>query len=300
MNLYGALPPASLIICSWHRPQLLLDSVASVLQGEEVPAELIIMDQSDSPHPTLQTLGAVRGCAVRYVQTRRIGECPARNAGIELARHELLVFTDDDVFVSPTWFGNVVRALLEAGPGGVVTGRVLASEDQGADGFAPVVKTDLAPAIYAGRPGEDVLLPMNMAFWRAALQEVGDFDIRLGAGGPFKGAEDNDLGYRLLEAGYRIHYAPEAVVYHRAWRAREAYLPLRWTYGFCQGAFYAKHASLADRYILHRAATDVGRHAARCLRYLLRRSRRQTAADALYVLGILYGSSKWLLTQPRT
>lgn len=296
----GALPPTSLIICSRNRPQLLLESVESVLQGDETPTEILIMDQSDTPHSLLANLTTARECAIRYQRTSSIGECPARNEGIGLARYDLLVFTDDDVIVPAAWFGTLVRALLKAGRRSVVTGRVLPSQPDTAGGFAPTVKLDTNPAVYAGRPGEDVLFPMNMAFYRTASDEVGGFDVRFGAGGPFRGAEDNDMGFRFLEAGYRIVYAPEAMLYHRAWRTIGDYLPLRWSYGYCQGAFYAKHLSLKDPYMLQRMKSDIGRHTFRLIRYLGRRSRRQTFADALYVLGVMYGATKWLVTQRKT
>lgn len=291
------LPPATLIICSRNRPQLLWESVESVLQGDEVPSELIVMDQSNEAHPILSTLTQERGCQIRYERTKTLGECPAKNIAIQLADHDILVFTDDDVIVLPNWYGTLVRALVDGGEHSVVTGQVRPGEAQTPDGFAPTIMLDEAPAVYEGRPGEDVLFPMNMAMYRLAFETVGLFDERLGAGGPFPGAEDNDFGMRLLEAGFRIVYVPQASLYHRAWRTAEDYLPLRWSYGFGQGAFYAKHLGFKDRYMLRRMWADVWRHAYRFVRYPLVRSRRQTAADGLYVLGVLYGAAKWLITQ---
>ena len=55
--------------------------------------------------------------------------------------------------------------------------------------------------------------------------------------------------FRLLEAGYRIVYSPEAVLFHRAWRTPQSYLPLRWAYGVALGGFFAKHLTLRDRWI---------------------------------------------------
>jgi GT2 family glycosyltransferase len=290
------LPPASVIICSRNRPQLLLESVESVLQGEAVPAELIIMDQSDNENMPLASMISKRGCQVRYVRTKTIGECPAKNEAIRLARHDILVFTDDDVFVSPDWFGSTVCALLSAGPDTVVTGRVLPAVATSGDGFVPSTKVDKEPAIYQGRIYADVLYPLNMAFYRCMIDQVGDFDIRLGAGSPFRGAEDNDFGFRVLEAGCRIVYAPDSIVYHRAWRTAKDYLPLQWSYGYGQGAYYAKHLSLRDRYMLGRMQHSVRRHLRLFLR-LFWHERREAYAHAVYAFGILYGATKWLITQ---
>ncbi len=292
------LPAASLIICSRNRPQLLSESVEAVLQGDEVPTELIIIDQSDSPHPRLAALTTDRACEIRYLWTRSIGLSRANNAGVTAARHHILVFTHDDVLAPPAWFGAIVRALVQAGPRAVVTGRVLPTATETPGGFAPSTRIDELRAVYEGRIGNDVLYPMNMALYRSAINDVGSFDERLGPGTPYPAAEDNDFGFRLLEAGYRIIYAPEVVLHHRAWRGEDDYIPLRWSYGRGQGAYYAKYLSLGDRYMLRRMRRDIGRHVLK-FTHRVRRERRLAFGDAAYILGILSGATQWLMTQRR-
>ncbi|MFN8473414.1 MAG: glycosyltransferase [Anaerolineae bacterium] len=295
----ATLPPTSLIICSRNRPKLLFESVASVLRGRATPTEILIMDQSDEPHPTLSTLGSVRGCDVRYVRTRARGESPAKNEAMAIARYPILVFTDDDVLVTPDWFATLVAALLDAGPRSVVMGQVPPLNEGNADGFAPTKKLGDTPEVYEGRVGVDVLCPINMAMYRSVFDEVGGFDERLGAGAPFAGAEDNDFGFRALEAGYRIVYEPRAVVYHRAWRRERDYLRVRWTYAQGQGAFYAKHLSLHDRYILRRLVREVTRRVERIAQRIRWLDRRKALGDTVYILGLLYGTTQWLLTQTK-
>ncbi|MGE5140304.1 MAG: glycosyltransferase family 2 protein, partial [Rudaea sp.] len=60
------LPPSSLIICSRNRPRLLMDTLVSVLSGDQIPDEIIIVDQSDRPDATLDAMESKRGCAIRY------------------------------------------------------------------------------------------------------------------------------------------------------------------------------------------------------------------------------------------
>ena len=141
-----------------------------------------------------------------------------------------------------------------------MTGRAVGGQPESPGAFAPSLHLDPRPTVYRGRPGRDVLLPMNMALFRIAFAEVGGFDERLGVGTRFPSSEDNDFGFRLLEAGFDIVYDPEVFVVHRAWRRPEALLPLRWAYGRGQGAYYIKYWSLRDRYMLRRLGWDVGRH----------------------------------------
>lgn len=291
----GPLPPASLIICSRNRPKILLETVASILDGEEVPAELIIIDQSDHINTDLAEMTTDRPCELRYFSSRSVGLSRARNEGIEKARHGILAFTDDDVSATPSWFRRLIGVLVTEGSQTLVTGQVLPG-DHKPDGFVPSIKVDPEPAVFEGRIGEDVIYPHNMAMYASLMKRVGNFDERLGAGARYAGAEDNDFCFRLLEAGFRIVYAPEAVVYHRAWRSYRAYLPLRWSYGRGQGAYYAKHLDLRDRYMLRRLYEDVQFRLKRSFRRMGSEP-RQGLGDFVYAIGTLSGVLQWLLTE---
>jgi GT2 family glycosyltransferase len=290
------LPATSLILCSRNRPKLLVECVESVLQGEEVPTELIIIDDSNVRNSDLDHLITARSCEIRYLWTRSIGLSRANNDGIAAAKYDILVFTQDDVLVAPGWFGAIVRALIEAGQQSVVTGQVLPREPEVAGGFAPSTKSDTRPAIYKGRIGADVLYAQNMAIYRSAIDKIGIFDQRLGPGTSFPGAEDNDFGHRLLEADYRILYKPQAVTYHRAWRPKGNHLSLHWGYARAQGGFYAKYLSLKDRYILRRMARDLRYHFVELARPVWR-GHLLPAQHLLYLFGLVYGASCWLVMQ---
>jgi GT2 family glycosyltransferase len=295
----ASLPATSLIICSRNRPKLLAETIISILKGNEVPTEIIIIDQSDEQHPSLATLRTDRDCQIRYLWTQSMGVSRARNAGIDAAQHDILAITDDDMFAAPTWYAALIRALLEARPQNVVTGQVRPANAEILGGFVPSTKADGSRTVFEKRVAEGVLYTGNMALYRSTLDHVGVFDDRLGPGTSFPAGEDNDLGFRLLEAGYRIIYVPEAVLYHRAWRSDHEYVPLRWSYGVGRGAYYAKHLTLRDRYMLKHMLKDVKVHVSLFL-HRVRRERRRAYGDAMLALGILYGATRWLLTQRKT
>jgi GT2 family glycosyltransferase len=294
-----AVLPVSLIICSRDRSQMLVETVDSILAGDSVPAEIVIIDQSKTAHPTLAGRHAEGGCAIRYLWSRTTGLSVARNIAIAAATQSIVAVTDDDVLVAPDWLRTLTHAQVEVGPHGVVTGQVRATEPEQKGGFQLTLKTDATPAVYKGRIGTDVLYTLNMAFYRLATAEVGCFDERLGPGTPFPGAEDNDFGYRLLEMGYTIHYVPSAVVFHRAWRPRGAFLRLNFNYGLGVGAFYAKYLSLRDRYMLRRMRRDVLHRLHQMATFLLRRYLQPLLTESAYTLGIALGAAAWLLTRSK-
>lgn len=291
----GALPPTSLVIPTRNRPDILIGTVESILEGDELPSELVVVDQSDVPDTRMIGMTSRRSCRIRYHPSTAVGLSRARNEGIERASFDHLVFTDDDVTVASDWFGTIVRALLEAGRGSLVTGQVFPGES-GRGGFVPSTKVDDTPAVYEGRIGEDVIYPHNMAVHRSVFDVVGLFDPRLGAGTRFGGAEDNDFCFRLLEAGFRIHYVPEARIWHRAWRKDEDYVPLRWSYGRGQGGYYAKHLDLRDRHMAGRLVWEI-QHRLRRLPRRFRAGTRRGIGELVYLAGLGSGVLEWLVTQ---
>ena len=94
-------------------------------------------------------------------------------------------------------------------------------------------------------------------------------------------------------------YAPEAVLYHRAWRTKQDHVSIGWSYGRGQGAYYAKYLSVRDPYMLRRMISDIIRHVLLFPRRVWREPHR-ACGDAVYVLALVSGAFEWLLTQPRT
>jgi GT2 family glycosyltransferase len=284
----------SLIIPSRGRARLLRQAVDSVLRGEAVPNEIVIVDQSTEADRALARLVTDRPCVLRYLHSRSRGVSAARNEGVHAASGLVLLFIDDDIVVAATWLTEITEALRQAGRRAVVTGRVLPLGSE--QGFAPSTKEDAARVEYVGRLDRDVLYSGNMGMHRGVFAQVGEFDERLGIGSRFRAATDNDFGFRLLEAGFRIAYVPNAVVYHVAWRHARAEWRVRWDYGVGQGAFYAKHLTAAEGHVARRLVRDLRRHAARMAKGV-RRDRRLARLEAVYLAGVGTGLARWLLTE---
>jgi GT2 family glycosyltransferase len=297
----------SLIVATRNRHALLRESIESVLAGDKLPAEIVIVDQSEEPDLAIETLPEFQGCVIRLVRTNSIGLSRANAVGIASAAHDVLAFTHDDVLVEPTWFGELVRALAAAGERSVVTGRVLPAPPEEVEGIVTLadgrivesrdidsIRVDEEPALFEGRVGKNVLAIVNMIARRRDLDAVGGFDERLGSGTRFPGGDDSDLGLRLLEAGFRIVYAPAAVLYHRAWRPGSRRRAIRWGYARGQGAFYAKHLSLRDRYMLRRLWHELSRRTIEGTR-TARHEPRRAVDQVVSIGGVLSGVVDWLI-----
>ena len=87
-----------------------------------------------------------------------------------------------------------------------------------------------------------------MAFRRLEMLAIGGFDPLLGAGCLFGACEDADMAYRLLAAGRKVVYSPNALSYHKHWKSWPAQQAMERAYGVGAGAQFAKYLRCGDPY----------------------------------------------------
>lgn len=284
----------SVLIASRGRARLLEEAVDAVLAGDRAPAEVVIVDQSAEANERLRA-AAERDQRIVYRHLPGRGVSVARNAAARLATRPYLAFIDDDVLVTSDWLPRMAIAVSEAGDRSAVSGRVRPGAPEAPGAFVPSIVDADEPATYRyGGATGDVLFTGNAAIRASEFAEAGGFDERLGPGTRFPAAEDNDLGHRLLRAGWTIAYAPEAVVVHRAWRRAPSVVGVRFRYGRGQGGFYAKHLRVDRQAMTARFKRDVTRMSRRGLRRIAVEHRGWLgAADLAYVFGLVSGVLEW-------
>jgi GT2 family glycosyltransferase len=285
----------SLLISSRNRPAFLMDALQSVLDGSTVPDEIVIIDQSDAPNDAVTSMDVPAAVRLKYLNPVTRGLSRSRNLGFAQASNPIAVILDDDCLATKQWLETIVRALLDAGPKAVVTGRVLATEPSRVGAFAPSLHTSDRPARFRGRQTTDPLATFNFALWTKTFTAVGEFDPRIGPGTGFPSAEDNDYGYRLLLDGHTIVFEPSALVYHRAWRDEATYVALRYAYGRGQGAYYAKHLAAGDWYMLWKLVHALKRRGTR----MVLGGRRGVLGEAAWIAGWTIATLQWLTRPPR-
>lgn len=286
----------SVVIASRERPEMLSDTVESVLSARRVPRELVIVDQSRAPHGELAGRGTERGCEIRYVQSATSGLSSARNVGLRHSSQDVVVILDDDMLVQEDSLDRLIAGRPDHDGRIVTTGRLLAAPPERPGLSQPpgalVIREE--PEVFRGRQPRQVVPGPNISLPREVMLEIGGYDERLGAGTRFPAGEDHDLSLRLLDAGCEVRHVPEAVVLHRSWRARRDVVRLRWGYARGVGGFYAKHAGLRDRHTLERAAREVRSRAWRGLTSVIS-SPATSAREAVTLAGLLFGALEWCL-----
>lgn len=198
-------PSISIIVSTRNRASP-LSKMLHALSVLEMPsqdvAEIVVVDNAstDDTRAVVSDFARNSRIAICYVYERRPGLSVARNRGIAAARGNLLLFIDDDCLPAPTWMKSVVRA-IGSDLRQVLGGRVELHDPRD----APVtIKTSLTEETLASHRGLNGFLHgCNMAIGRQVFDEIGRFDIRLGAGTSLDSAEDIDLVYRAVKAGIR-------------------------------------------------------------------------------------------------
>jgi glycosyltransferase involved in cell wall biosynthesis len=243
----------SVLICTRNRAKPLDATLRHMFMqrfagGYEYEVVVVDNDSTDDTRRVVARYAAEHPGIVRYCHEPRRGQCYARNTAIAAAIGEIIAFTDDDVLVDKDWLNEIHREFTEDPSLSLLGGRVLLAHDR-LQKVSLQISDQRQTFIYP----DSGSFPMgaNMAFRREIFDRVGMFDVRLGAGRFFTGADDADFFYRALKAGYRVLYAPNILVYHNHDRV-EVEQACRLEYGYGKGcsAYLLKHALRGDPYAM--------------------------------------------------
>lgn len=233
----------SIIIATHARPASLTRLIASLAPGLASGTREIIVAENGTSAPMQLPTGLH---TLRHLHEPRPGKCRLQNRAIAEASGEILVFLDDDLTVAAGYL-DAVESFFEmhrefAG----MRGRILPAEDPDEKVGPMAVYLDL-PIADDGDQVVEVrgVLGANMGFRATALRQAGPFDERLGPGAGGH-EEETEMSARLRRAGFRIGYAPKALVYHEVDRSRadrERFIRIARERGRCR-MLHEKHSAI--------------------------------------------------------
>jgi len=227
------------VVCTRNRAGLLpyaLESLAA--QVTDRPFEIVVVDNgSEDGTPEVIAEWRHREPRLRVVNEPSIGLSRAKNAGVGAARGRIVLFTDDDVLVEPSWLEQHLRLLSDR-----------SDRDELVIAGGPIlpISHDLSAwPSWLGR-GSEVDLPRlehgqvarplghweqvwgaNMAVPAAVFARVGPWNEAVGRKGDERGTfEDIEFAERVRNAGGQVWFCPGAVIHHRVTPARARPRPL--------------------------------------------------------------------------
>ncbi len=183
------------------RPELLQEGLASLLRQERVETDIVVVGNAWEP------AGLPDGVRGVHLPENRWAS-GGRNAGVPHVRGELLFFLDDDAVVADPDALARIEALFAAEPElGMVQLGVQPREPGGAR------SRDWVPRLRVGDPrvSSEVTAVWEgaVAIRRSAFDAAGGWPEELEIV-----HEGIDLGWRVMDAGYRIRYAGDVIALH--------------------------------------------------------------------------------------
>jgi GT2 family glycosyltransferase len=200
----------SVVVPTYRRQDMLRRCLTALLQQDldRSRYEVIVADDAAEPatRALVEQFQHEAGPPVRYLAvTGNHGPAAARNAGWRSSGAEVVAFTDDDCVPDSSWLQAGLGALERAGAA-AAAGRVTVP--------LPEMPTDYERDAAGLAHGEFVTA--NCFCRRDVLLAIGGFDERFTTAW----REDSDLQFTLLEQGYAIVPARDAVVVHPVRPAR--------------------------------------------------------------------------------
>jgi len=199
----------SIVIPTYRRESVLLDTVSYLLELRPSAAEILIIDQTERHEAaTLAVLHEWQAQQkIRWIQLPRPSITHAMNQGLQLANTELLLYLDDDIIPDPALLAAHLAAQSEPGCN-IVAGQVLQPGEE--------VATETAD-------GSGFLFRSSRRCWITELMG-GNFSVKRKTALTLGGFDENfvrvayrfeaEFSDRALSAGERILFEPGASIRH--------------------------------------------------------------------------------------
>ncbi len=255
--------------------QYLLESLRPLLD-DGYPVVVVDQSADDSTERLVRDVPEIH-----YLRSEP-GISRARNVAVRWTESPFIAFTDDDVTLPPGWLDKILRIFDRSPSAGAICGR----------GVSP------RGALLPGAGADEYRWPknpfglgsgFNMAFRCAVFEQIGLFDEDLGGGAPYRAAEDTDMFYRVMKAGWAVVCSDEITVVHHEWRSVTDERELHRGYGLGAGAQVARHVAAGDRTMIRIAAVETARHVATTARAALFFRPRLVRLQAAFLGGFFRG-----------
>ena len=217
------------------------------MQTQKYPDyEILVIDSSPDDRTEKIVFKQFPGVRYQHSQQRLLPHA-ARNLGVKMARGDLFVFTDPDIYAPPDWLAKLVEAYSRYG--GVISGALACYGRKRVDQGIHICKFD--PWLPGGNIRKVLIAASaNMLCERATFESVGGFNENCMIG-------DTLLSWELTRAGIPIWLAPEAVVEHHHTGTWKGLLQERYLRGREFGQMRLKHEGWGRRRVLLQAIASI-------------------------------------------
>src|SRR5262252_6321524 len=174
-------------------------------QTAAINAEILVVDDGSSDN-TGDVVSSYSG--LRLISQANAGPAAARNRGALEAKGTIILFTDDDCVPTSDWLAAMTKPFEDPD----VVGVKGAYRTRQKSLVARFVQADYEDRyrLMVTLPEIDFVDTYAAAFRRDRFLEMNGYDTSF----PVACAEDIELSYRMSERGWKMKFAPTAIVYH--------------------------------------------------------------------------------------
>ncbi|WP_238651770.1 glycosyltransferase family 2 protein [Paenibacillus piscarius] len=221
----------SIIIPTYNKPDYLTLTLKSFCLMDFDPNEFEVIVCNDGSECSYDSIGKISyPYSLRILMLQHKGRAAARNAAIQAARGEVIVFNDDDTLAAPEFLsGHWTRHLLcervvVLGERRQVYGAGRTMHEMMHMASAELLSWTVQrsrQSLFTSQITRKIFqfpisrhwicsLTGNMSLKAATFSEIGGFDEAFAGWG----LEDIELGYRLYQGGFFFYYDPDIINYH--------------------------------------------------------------------------------------
>ena len=195
----------AVVIPCFNDGATLVDAVASA-QSQDVPAEIIVVDDGSTDHATIALTELLEADGIRVIRQANEGPAPARTAGVRATQADYVFPLDSDDLIAPRGLERLT-AVLDRNP-------------DVAAAWGSIQSFGHLEHVHRSRPTLDPWqvsyqnhLPICSLYRREAVLDVGGWQLP-------GGYEDWDLWMSLAERGWRGIGIPDVTAHYRAQSGR--------------------------------------------------------------------------------
>jgi glycosyltransferase involved in cell wall biosynthesis len=203
--------------------------------GADLQTEIVVVDDASRDGSADIVAELARTLPIRVIAGEGRGAAAALNAGIRAAHFSLIAQVDQDVVIRPGWTRTLTAALADPS---IAAAQGWYAHDPSATVCVRAMALDLEEryvALLSTDRDTDHVCTGNTLYRASALHWIGLFDETLGYG------YDNDVSYRLHEAGYRLCIQRQAESLHRWREGFSGYLRQQYGFGYGRVDLVNKH-----------------------------------------------------------
>lgn len=179
-----------------------IDSIKNQKYSGEL--EVIAVD-NDSVDDTAKIIKE-KGVILAYAENS--GPAATKNAGVKLAKGDIIVFIDADCIAHSEWLTNMIMPFSDSSVG-CVAGEIFSFEPKTEIEKFLIQKKHLSQSVNISHPFLPYAATANAAYRKEVFEHIGLFDESLLIG------EDADMSWRMqLDTNYKLRYLYQAAVYH--------------------------------------------------------------------------------------